>query len=255
MNYENFYSMMQEQGKPLQDNLSSLQKRVKGLLRKVENGELKGLTQELTDLEAVTGQIREMLAAMSDTVSGFDVQSYFVSGDFVQQMLDECREQGIDIRGSLPVYEMFPYRVRVDMENREIYLDRKKIQCVRPKKVAQTIRDGQDKLNSAQFTPQTFVDELAKVYDLCLTNQGKGPGTDVYLQDLYKLLTPMSRFRKEYELQNFAFDLARLYKSDVEQTKSGRKYQFGPSRNNKKAIRILDQDGRERYLALIRFYE
>ena len=43
--------------------------------------------------------------------------------------------------------------------------------------------------------------------------------------------------------------------SEVEETKNGRKFQFGPSRNNGKAIRILDRDGQEQFLATIRFYE
>jgi hypothetical protein len=64
----------------------------------------------------------------------------------------------------------------------------------------------------------------------------------------------MSRFRKDYDQQSFAFDLARLYLADEITLKDGRKFQFGPSRNNKKAIRILDSLGQERYLATIRFF-
>lgn len=65
----------------------------------------------------------------------------------------------------------------------------------------------------------------------------------------------MSRFRKDYDKQSFAFDLARLYSSGVEETKNGKKFQFGPSRNNEKAFRILDKDGKQQFLATIRFYE
>ena len=76
-----------------------------------------------------------------------------------------------------------------------------------------------------------------------------------YLTNIYKVLAPMSRFRKDYDQNNFAFDVARLYASDVEETKTGRKFQFGPSRNNEKAIRILDKEGKEQFLATIRFYD
>ena len=65
----------------------------------------------------------------------------------------------------------------------------------------------------------------------------------------------MSRFRKDYDQQSFAFDLARLYGSDLEAAKDGRKLQFGPSRNIGRAIRILDKEGNEQYLATIRFFE
>ena len=45
-------------------------------------------------------------------------------------MLAACEEQGVDVRGEFPVYEMFPYRVKLDTENQDIYLDRKKVQCL-----------------------------------------------------------------------------------------------------------------------------
>jgi len=72
----------------------------------------------------------------------------------------------------------------------------------------------------APFEPSTFTSELASAYDLA-----------------------------------FAFDLARLYCSEVDSTDDGRKFQFGPSRNIGKCVRILDKDGVEQYLATIRFYK
>ena len=170
-------------------------------------------------------------------------------------MLGACQEKGVDVRGEFPVYEMFPYRVRLDVENQDIYLDRKKVQCVRPQKFVETVKSGQEKLNKASFNALTFVSELADAYELALLKLNKRPESDIYLTSLYKYLAPMSRFRKDYDQQSFAFDLARLYASEVEETKNGKKFQFGPSRNNNKAIRILDKDGQEQFLATIRFYE
>ncbi|MBT9138788.1 MAG: hypothetical protein DDT31_01364 [Syntrophomonadaceae bacterium] len=89
-------------------------------------------------------------------------------------------------------------------------------------------------------------------------NQGKSstsPVGDIYLKNLYTLLTPMRRFRRDYDQQSFAFDLARLYASEVRSVEDGRQFQFGPSRKINKSIRILDQNGREQYLATIRFFE
>ena len=65
----------------------------------------------------------------------------------------------------------------------------------------------------------------------------------------------MSRFRKDYHQQSFAFDLARLFISGIKETKNGKKFQFGPSRNSNKCIRILNADGKEEFLATIRFYQ
>lgn len=149
---------------------------------------------------------------------------------------------------------MFPYRVKLDTENQDIYLDRKKVQCLHPRVFVDMVRKGQEKLNKAPFNALVFASELSEAYDLALLKLKKQPEADIYLTSLYKFLAPMSRFRKDYDQQSFAFDLARLYISDVEETKNGRKFQFGPSRVGGKAIRILDRDGKEQFLATIRFY-
>ena len=161
----------------------------------------------------------------------------------------------MDVQGEFPVYEMFPYKVRLDAENQDLYLDRKKVQCMRPQSLVATIQNGQEKLNKASFNALTFAGELSDAYELAILKLKKNPESDIYLTSLYKFLAPMSRFRKDYDQQSFAFDLARLYISDVEETKNGRRFQFGPSRNNVKAIRILDKDGKEQYLATICFFE
>lgn len=74
------------------------------------------------------------------------------------------------------------------------------------------------------------------------------------MSSLYKFLAPMGRFRREYDQQSFAFDLAKLYNSDEDTPKKGRRFQFGPSRDGRKSIRILDKDGKEQYLATICFF-
>ena len=69
-------------------------------------------------------------------------------------------------------------------------------------------------------------------------------------------MVPMARLRKEYDVQAFAYDIARLYPiRETTYTKDGRRVDFGPSKNNGSAIRILDENGTERYLGEIRFYK
>ncbi len=189
------------------------------------------------------------------TVDGFDAKAYFDSGEFANQMLAACEEMGVDVREDTTVYEMFPYRVKIDTENQDVYLDRKKVQCMRPGSFVALVKAGQEKLNKASFNEQALAGELAEAYELAAMKMKRSPGTDIYLNNLYKYLAPMSRFRKDYDKQSYAFDIARLYTSGIEQTKSGKRFQFGPSRNNDKAIRILGRDGKEEFLATIRFYD
>ena len=255
MNYEDFYVEMQAKEKAMKDNLAGIQKLFKMISRETENGEIRGLGRDLDSMAEAVDTLASTLREMKNTVSGFDAKDYFESGDFAEQMLQECREKNVNVRGEFPVYEMFPYRVRLDVENQDVYIDRKKISCVRPRKVVETIKNGQERLNRASFNALTFASELADAYDLAVLKLNKRPDADIYLTSLYKFLAPMSRFRKDYDQQSFAFDLARLYISGIEETKNGRKIQFGPSRIMNKSIRILDREGKEQYLATIRFYK
>lgn len=255
MNYENLYQSLQTDQKSLKDSIGSLQKLYKSISREMESGDIKSLMRDLNSMKETAAKLASSLESFGSIVGDFDTKAYFENGEFIEQMLAVCQEKRVDVRGEFPVYEMFPYRVKVDTENQDLYLDRKKVQCMRPQSFVEIVQKGQEKLNKASFNAQTFVNELADAYDLALMKLNKNSESDVYLTGLYKFLAPMSRFRKDYDQQNFAFDLARLYISEIEETKNGRKFQFGPSRNNNKAIRILDKDGREQYLATIRFYK
>ena len=255
MNYEEMYQNLQPAQKDLKDALALLQRLYKTVCKEAESGDVKSLLKDLNAMKDSAALLAGALGNLEETVSGFDARAYFESGDFTEQLLTACEEKGVDVQGEFPVYEMFPYKVRLDAENQDLYLDRKKVQCMRPQSFVDTVKAGQDKLNKASFNASTFVNELSDAYDLALLKMGKKDGYDMYLKNLYKYLAPMSRFRKDYDQQSFAFDLARLYMSDTEETKSGKRYQFGPSRDQSKAIRILDKEGNEQYLATIRFFE
>lgn len=254
MNYEELYQNLQPGQKTLKDSLAALQKLYKAVCKETESGDLKSLLRDLDSMKESAEQMTAALENLEDAANGFDAKAYFENGDFAEQMLAACEEKGVDVRGEFPVYEMFPYKVKVDAENQDLYLDRKKVQCMRPQSFVDTVKAGQEKLNKASFNAATFVNELSDAYDLALLKMGKKDGYDIYLKNLYKYLAPMSRFRKDYDQQSFAFDLARLYISGIEETKNGRGYQFGPSRDQSKSIRILDKEGNEQYLATIKFF-
>lgn len=255
MNYEDLYEELKGKEKTVREGLSSLQKFMKTITRENEGGDIKGLLKDLDGMADAADSMIKTLEGMLESVKGFDTRAYFEQGEFAQQMLAACKEKEIDVRGDFPVYEMFPYRVKLDAENQDVYLDRKKIACMRPKSFVEMVKKGQEKLNRAAFNEVTFANELAEVYDLAVLRYKKIPGADIYLTNLYKVLAPLGRFRKDYDQQSFAFDLARLYRSGLDKVKDGRSFQFGPVRKNERAFRILDQTGTEQFLATIRFFE
>lgn len=254
MNYENLYQALQPEEKSVKDSLAALQKLFKAVGRETDNGDLKSLSRDINTMAETAAVLASALENIKSAVGEFDARTYFESGDFASQMLEICQEKGVDVRGSSPVYEMFPYRVKLDMENQDIYLDRKKVQCMRPQSFVDMVCSGQEKLNKASFNAASFAGELADAYDLAVLKLKRQPQSDIYLTSLYKLLAPMSRFRKDYDQQSYAFDLARLYISGIDETKNGRRFQFGPNRESNKSIRILDQNGNEQHLSTIRFF-
>lgn len=256
--YEQLYKQILNEEKELKDKLGIQQRLFKSMCKNMEKGDLKSWGRDRASLYACLKEQQVLLEEMEKQVDEFGIREYVENGDFAEQLLAHCDSLEVDVKGDYPIYEMFPFRVRVDSENLDLYLDRKRVQCLRPLAFVQTVKAGRDKMLKAAFDPKAFVKELAAAYDLMLLKQGQGKSAaagDVYLKNLYTLLTPMRRFRRDYDLQSFAFDLARLYATDLRSCEDGRAFQFGPSRNISKAIRILDQDGREQYLATILFYE
>jgi len=258
--YEDLYRQTLSVEKELKDKISSQQKLFKSISKNMEKGDLKSWTRDLASMRGYLKEQESLIEELQNQVDAFGIREYVENGDFVEQLLTHCDRLEVDVKGDYPIYEMFPFRVRIDAENLDLYLDRKRVQCLRPLTFAQEVKASRDKLLKATFDPKSFIKELAAAYDLMLLkqNQGKTPTSaagDIYLRSLYTLLTPMRRFRKDYDMQSFAFDLARLYTADLHTSEDGRKFQFGPSRNINKAIRILDKDGREQYLATICFYE
>lgn len=259
MDYEQLYQQMQSLEKELKDKLSAMQRTLKNISKNSDKGDLKNLSKDLSLMIGFIKDHENLAIDYQSLTEGFDAGTYMESGDFAKQISMYCENLSVDIKGEYPVYEMFPHKVKIDSENQELYIDRKKVQCARPQYFVKTIKQSQDKLNKATFNVTAFLNELAEAYAAAIRYKEKMGGSmksghDVLLKDLYQFLVPMQRFRREYDIQSYAFDLARLYNSDAEFTKDGRRFEFGPSRHSSKLIRILDQDGKEQFLGTIRFF-
>lgn len=259
MDYEELYVQMQSLEKDFKDKLMAAQRAFRNLSKNSEKGELKSLSKDLSQMSTFIKDYESILEEYARLTDEFDAREYMESGDFARQMIVCCENLSVDIKGDYPAYEMFPYKVKIDSENQELYVDRKKVQSIRPQYFVKLIKQSQDKLNKASFNVNTFLNELAAAYDTAVNYKEKTGGAkkrepDIMLKELYSYLVPMQRFRRDYDMQSYAFDLARLYNSDITLTKDGRSFQFGSSRNPGKLIRILDADGNEQFLGTVRFF-
>lgn len=255
MDYELLHQQYLDLHKSMKEKQALVVKVHKNMAKDIEGGDLKNLEKNLSQVENASNELTLIIKEMQKVVTSFDSRTYMEQGFYAQQMLELCEKEGVDVIGEYPNYEMFPFTVRLDAENQELYIDRKRNVCSRPFALVQRIKLNREKLLKASFNANQFATELAKAYDLALKDSNKPQGHDLYLTKIYQYMVPMNRFRREYDLQSFAFDIARLFGCEEIELKDGRQFQFGPSRINKKAIRILDSDGHEQYLATIRFFK
>jgi hypothetical protein len=261
MNYEDFYAKYSVKEKELRTQIAEQQKCYKRLIKEMADGDIKNAQKDMTALKELSRVLEQTSSDILEFSQSFDMNAYIANGEFAEQMLIYCEELGVNAIGENNNYELFPYKVKLDAENAEVALDRKKVPYLRPQSLVKFIRTQIDKIMGASFNPSVFAGELSQAYDLYLIVQAKEKnrkiawGADVYLTALYKYLTPMRRFRKDYDMQSFAFDVARLYSSDIKKLENGKNFQFGPSRNMDKSIRVVDSDSKEHYLSTVRFFE
>ena len=257
MNYEAFYDALQPLEKDLKDAVAGVNRYQKAIVKNTETGNITELQKALTAIRETAERLTESIGVVADEVENFNVQQYFVSGDFSKQLLESCEEKHIDVNGEKGVYEMFPYKVRVTADEEhagEVYMNRKKIPSCRPSFVAETVRQGQEKLYKAKFNEGSFMNELAEAYETTVLKSNARIGSTQSLTKVYKTMVPMARARREYDQMAFAFDLARLYELGTEHwvTKDGKRYAFGTSRDGKTGIRVLSSTGVESYISTIR---
>ena len=257
LGYEELYEQWQPKGKQLRDQSAALGRLCKRLAKDMELGDLKAAQRDLSALTLAADAAREAANGSADLLGGFDLTDYLAGGEYARELMGICREKGIDVKAEVAAYEIFPCKIRLDPDAREVVVDKKRLSRARPRALVSEIEAVRARLYAAPFQPAVFAEELAAAYDqvILLQTRKTAPDADIYLQTLYRALTPMRRFRRDYDAQSFAFDLARLYAAEGIVLGDGRKFQFGPSRNSARAVRVLDQEGREQYLATIRFYK
>jgi len=256
LNYEELFHTLQTLDKALKDSAGAVARLQKAIQKNTETGNLAEVKKGLSALNGAVEQLQSTAGTLETEVNGFDVNAYFINGDFTRQLLEACEKKDIDVKGEKGVYEMFPFKIRVlgDEESAgEVYIDRKKVPSCRPDYVADLILNSQKKLYAAPFKASSFMEELADAYAItCLKNKAR-VGSTQDLKKIYKSMVPMARARKEYDAQAFAFDLARLYEEGPEAwvTKNGARYTFGTSRDGS-GIRVLSRSGVESYISTLR---
>ena len=257
MNYEQYFAEAQICFKELKDKTDAQTRNVKRIQNCIMDGDVNALPKLFAALRDAAEGREEALCRLEALTAGFDGHEYMSGGDFTAQMIKCCRELGVDVQGSFPVYNIFPCRVTVNPDSQDVTVDRKRLPCLRPSKLVGDLKKMLIKLAQASFNAQQFAKELAAAYDMSIIKvAGKKHIADnapMYALDLYDVLTPMRRHKKEYTRYDYAYDLARLYSEENVTLDDGRTLRFDTVRDTKKSIRILDRNGSEQFITTIRF--
>ena len=258
MDYELFFADAQICLKEVKDKTNVQTKTVNRVQKCIEDGDINALPKLYATLRDASREREDALNRLEDLTSRFDGREYMANGDYAAQMLECCRRLEVDVKGSYPVYEMFPCRITINPETQDVTMDRKRLPCLRPLKLISDIKAELIKLSKVAFNAPVFAKELAAAYDLAIIKSSikKTYVADkpMYVLDLYEYMTPMRRHKREYTRNNFAYDLARLYAVEDMTLDDGRKMRFDTVRDARKAVRILDRNGAEQYITTIRFY-
>ena len=259
MNYETYYAECLEKQKAANDAIKLVTKLQKAVVKETATGDVKAASR---DSQALCEAFENAIAAMKaqqECVASFNAVEYISSGDFADHLVQAVKEAGVDIAGDYPNYDVFPFRLRVEAETGDLYLNRKKFPAIRPQYIAQKLSDDIQKVkkSSGSFNAQAFANEVEAAYDTVIAKTEKlVAGSNVELKIVYAAMVP-PRFKAYYDMQAFTYDIAKLYNSNMEEgivTKSGKCLRFGPIKNEKNNLRILDANDREQWFGTITFY-
>ena len=171
MRYEEFLESFLASDKTLKETI----KKVSGLEGKMQKDTIKGdvrsLLKNLEAMKNAVSSLEEVLNSVDETISNFDYRSYFVSGEFTEDMLLGLKNRKMDTVGEYPVFEVFPTRIRIDAENQEVILGKKKVPTMRPQVLVDSAADLVDKLEAAPFNAQSFAQDLENAYSVCVLQE------------------------------------------------------------------------------------
>ena len=249
---------LQDSFKGLVDTHKSLAATVKKVLNSAAVGELESLTQALERYQELLMRQNEWVRQLKESAPAFNVQEY-LQEQFHKGFLEALAEEELPVEANYPVYEIFPFKVRVVPEQGLVKINDKIKRTLRPKALARYLKQEIRRLNSLPFNGPRFLHALARAYDtkihiLTVTHKIELNEQEVLLKEIYNLLTPLPHQKKEYPLQMFAFDLHRLLKDNCTLTGDGRRLWIGNVRKNQQAMLILNAQGVPQRYGVIKFF-
>ncbi len=249
---------LQEDFKSLNNAHRSMVNVVRRVKTAGDEGNLEALQQAVDRYGELLDRQQETLLGLMEKLPSFNLPSY-LQEEFHRGFMDALAAESLAVEAEYPVYEVLPYKVRVLPEKEMVTIDDRVYRNLRPVVLARHLKKSIDRLNAASFDTQRFLQSLAAAYDTEMSKQIAKTKIDVseqevLLKDVYNILTPLSRQKRDYPAQLFAFDLHRVLKSGWMNAPDGRRLWLGNVRNNRQALVVLDAQGQPQRFGVMKFY-
>jgi len=249
---------LQEDFKNLENTHRNMMNAVKRVKAAVAAGNLDALKQALVRYGELVDRQKEVLQGFQEKLPSFDLPS-FLGENFHQSFLAALDEQDLAVEEAYPVYEVLPFKIRVQPDKEMVTINEKTVRDLRPGVLARRLKREIERLQAASFDAGRFLAVLAAAYDLEMAKNFaekkiEANEQEVLLRDIYKILTPLPQQKRAYPLQLFAFDLHRVQRSGQKTAPDGRRLVLGSVRDPRRALVILDARGQPERLGTLKFY-
>jgi len=227
------------------------------LKRAFREGDIEQAERILERLKVISEKQQNTATGLREKLLAYDVTAY-LREDFHESFVTACQEEDLPITGNFPMYEVFPFRVRIYPERQLIEVDSRQLHLLRPRALCDYLKHARNQLYRERFNAVSFLDALARAYDNILALRHVSYGSvqkdlDVPLLELYQHLTPLPAQRRAYSRNMFAFDLHRLFVADAFTASDGRKLVLGAVKNQRHALLVYDNHGRHWFFGSARF--
>ena len=220
-----------------------LVKSAKSAFRAASVLDFQGTRKHAAATRALLGTYAEQFGQWERAMSAFRL-SDISEQEYRDAFEQACRKADLQLEGSFPSYEVFPFDIRFSLLHEQVVVNRQVHRTMDPEFLAGVIRNEQDRLNRSRLNAGQFMSALLRAYDLLVAEsvqvRGK-PMKQVGIKKVYQVLTLLGG-RSAYSERQFAFDISRLRaKSDL--LHDGRHLVFGHVRSQANAIAVPSPRG------------
>jgi hypothetical protein len=215
-------------------------------LRAGKSVNMQDLRRDLGSAATAFAEAAKILADWNGSVQEFRLGSV-LEADYDRILRVECAKLNVPLEGEYPVYEVFPFEVRVSLPDEQVTINRRTFRSLNPPVVAAEVRRELDRLTRGSFNSERFLRALIRVYDLLVAEAARSKGgrapSQVRLKKVHETLT-LHRGKAQYSEREFAFDIYRARRGST-LVADGRLVDFVHVRDAVGAIQVPSSRGAE----------